>query len=455
MTLTHIDLFAGIGGFSLGFERAGIDTLAHVEIDTKCQGVLHRHWENHLIFSDVCAVGKDNLPYADIITFGSPCQDLSIAGKRKGFADGTRSNLFFEAARIIREIEPRYAVWENVPGALSSHNGRDFQSVLECLLDTNVPMPKSGRWASAGMVRTGQKEIAWRILDAQYFGVAQRRRRLLLIFCARDGSPSSILFEREGVRWNPPARGKEGQGTSGFSPTGFGKYSEELGTLRANGGDLGGGSETIIGFDLAQITSKLNYSNPKAGDPQPPINTFAQGMVAYENHPADSRITETGDISQQLTSRMGMGGGNLPLVANTYRMTAFGEYSEDGSASALKQRDYKDATDIVVSALQARDYKGVGSQYVNDGKCVATSWTLRSGKEGGGKGYLGAEEKAMTLGGQQQFVGVRRLTPTECERLQGFPDGWTDGQSDSTRYKQLGNAVAVPVAEWIGKRINR
>ena len=423
MTLTHIDLFAGIGGFSLGFERAGIDTLAHVEIDTKCQGVLHRHWENHLIFSDVCAVGKDNLPYADIITFGSPCQDLSIAGKRKGFADGTRSNLFFEAARIIREIEPRYAVWENVPGALSSHNGRDFQSVLECLLDTNVPMPKSGRWASAGMVRTGQKEIAWRILDAQYFGVAQRRRRLFLIFCARDGSPSSILFEREGVRWNPPARGKEGQGTSGFSPTGFGKYSEELGTLRANGGDLGGGSETIIGFDLAQITSKLNYSNPKSGDPQPPINTFAQGMVAYENHPADSRITETGDISQQLTSRMGTGGGNVPLVANT------------------------------VGALQSRDCKGIGTTI--DDKMVATSWTLRSGKEGGGKGYLGAEEKAMTLGGQQQFVGVRRLTPTECERLQGFPDGWTDGQSDSTRYKQLGNAVAVPVAEWIGKRINR
>ena len=213
--LTHIDLFAGIGGFSLGFERAGIETLAHVEIDEKCQGVLRNHWENHLIFSDVCEVGSHNLPYADIITFGSPCQDLSIAGKRKGFADGTRSNLFFEAVRIIREIEPKYAVWENVPGALSSHNGRDFQSVIELLLDTDIPMPKSGRWASSGMVRTGQKEVAWRILDAQYFGVAQRRRRLFLIFCSGNGSPSSILFEREGVRWNPPARGKTGEGIAG------------------------------------------------------------------------------------------------------------------------------------------------------------------------------------------------------------------------------------------------
>ena len=150
--LTHIDLFAGIGGFSLGFENAGIETLAHVEIDDKCQGVLRNHWGSHLIFSDVCEVGKHNLPYADIITFGLPCQDLSIAGKRNGFADGTRSNLFFEAVRIIREIEPKYAVWENVPGALLSHNGRDFQSVIESLLDTDIPMPKSGRWASSGMV---------------------------------------------------------------------------------------------------------------------------------------------------------------------------------------------------------------------------------------------------------------------------------------------------------------
>lgn len=324
--LTHIDLFAGIGGFSLGFERAGIDTLAHVEIDTKCQQLLHSHWENHLILSDVCTTGKYNLPYADIITFGSPCQDLSIAGKRKGFADGTRSNLFFEAARIIREIEPRYAIWENVPGALSSHNGRDFQSVLACLLDTDVPMPKSGRWASAGMVRTGQKEIAWRFLDSQYFGVAQRRRRLFLIFCARDGSPSSILFEREGVCWNPPPRGKTGEGITTSTETCFG------------------------------IDNELN------------------------------------------TEREGIG------------------------------------TTI-------------------DDKIVATSWTLRQGKEGGGKGYLGSEEKAMTLGGQRQFVGVRRLTPTECERLQGFPDGWTSSFADGMRYKMLGNAVTVNVATWLGKRI--
>lgn len=447
--LTHIDLFAGIGGFSLGFENAGIDTLAHVEIDDKCKGVLRNHWGDHLIFSDVCEVGKHNLPYADIITFGSPCQDLSIAGKRKGFADGTRSNLFFEAVRIIREIEPRYAVWENVPGALSSHNGRDFQSVIESLLDTDIPMPKSGRWASSGMVRTGQKEVAWRILDAQYFGVAQRRRRLFLIFCSGNGSPSSILFEREGVRWNPPARGKTGEEIARETCSSIERHCYK--------GISSDNLDHMIGFDLAQITSKLNYSNPKPGDPQPPINTFAQGMVAYENHPADSRITETGDISQQLTSRMGTGGGNVPLVANTLAGGSSKAHSDmtsgqqDGNVivafqrSQLRLNDKLDNLDVSPT-LKAQTKNG-------DTELNICNW-----QSGGGK--MDDDKAASLRSGAEtnyQFAhidqGVRRLTPTECERLQGFPDGWTAGQADSTRYKQLGNAVAVPVAEWIGKRI--
>jgi len=394
-------LFSGIGGFDLGFERAGMTCSWQCEIDKSCQSLLSRKF-GVKIYDDVRTITRDAEP-VDVICGGFPCQDVSIAGKRAGLV-GERSGLWFEFYRILQELKPGWVVIENVPGLLSSNGGKDFATILLGL-------------GNIGYLST------WRILDAQYFGVAQRRRRVFIVGSLGSGRSAEVLFEREGVRWNPPPRGKEGKGTSGFSPTGFGKYSEEFGTLRANGGYLGGGSETIIGFDLAQITSKLNYSNPKSGDPQPPINTFAQGMVAYENHPADSRITETGDISQQLTSRMGTGGGNVPLVANT------------------------------VGALQSRDCKGIGTTI--DDKMVATSRTLRSGKEGGGKGYLGAEEKAMTLGGQQQFVGVRRLTPTECERLQGFPDGWTDGQSDSTRYKQLGNAVAVPAAEWIGKRINR
>ena len=179
-------------------------------------------------------------------------------------------------------------------------------------------------------------------------------------------------------------------------------------------------------------------------------------VTAYENHPNDSRITETGDISQQLTIRMGTGGWNVPLVANTVGALQSRDSKGIGTTiddkliafqrSQLRLNDKLDMLDI---APTLKSQTKSGDTELN----IATSWTLRQGKEGGGKGYLGSEEKAMTLGGQQQFVGVRRLTPTECARLQGFPDDWNDFLSDSARYKQFGNAVAVPVAEWIGKRI--
>lgn len=406
---THIDLFAGIGGFSLGFERAGIETLAHVEIDKNCQNVLWKHWTNHTVLSDVCTAGSHNLPYADIITFGSPCQDLSIAGKRKGFADGTRSSLFFEAVRIIREIEPRYAIWENVPGALSSHNGRDFQSVIESLLDTDIPMPKSGRWASSGMVRTGQKEVAWRILDAQYFGVAQRRRRVFLIYCSGNGSPSSILFEREGLRWNPPARGKTGQRTAG--ETAFSVTFCDSNGIRQDRPDGG------------LYVKETDKSNTLAG--------AGDGGVMVTTVSGNDYFPT---ISSNCASKQWLG--NQEAFSGDYFIL-----EGDGMAHATVNQN--------ISPTMSRRH----ADHVLFEDIAATSWTLRQGKEGGGKGYLGSDELGMTLGGQQQFVGVRRLTPTECERLQGFPDGWTAGQADSTRYKQLGNAVAVPVAEWIGRRI--
>ena len=322
-------LFTGVGGFDLGFERAGMKCEWQVEFDKNCQNILRKHWSETELFDDVRTVGKHNLKSVDVICGGFPCQDVSIAGKRAGLA-GERSGLWSEFARIIDELEPKWVVIENVPGLLSSHRGRDFAAVIRWLAERGYG-------------------VAWRILDSQYFGVAQRRRRVFIVASFGNGSASEILFEREGVRWNTEKGRKTGKGTAGTFEDGV-----------------------ALGFDLAQITSKANYSNPKKGDPQPPLNTFGQGYIAYENHPADSRITETGDISQQLTSRMGTGGGNVPLV----------------------------------------------------------------------------QELTMAS-------GVRRLTPTECERLQGFPDGWTDGQADSHRYKQMGNAVTVNVAEWIGKRINQ
>jgi len=427
MQMTHIDLFAGIGGFSLGFERAGIETLAHVEIDNRCQSVLRNHWPNHIIHSDVCEVGKDNLPYADIITYGSPCQDLSIAGKRKGIHEGTRSNLFFEAARIIREVEPKYAIWENVPGAMFSNNGRDFQSVLECLLDASVPMPRSGRWASAGMVRIGQKEIAWRILDAQFFGVAQRRRRLFLVFCPRGDSAAEVLFEREGVRWDPPQGREAGKEIAAFTTSGFADYRDGVGTLRSEGGDLSGGSETLVAFDIHQNDDKRK-DRPEGGlyvnetDKSLTLQTGqGKSKTVILNDQGGSQMSVSHDVTATLRSQEH---GRAPLVMAHGQANA--EITEDMSPTLNVNHE---------QPIVWHNKQSAGEVRVQDDISPTMSSTWGTG------------------GNNVLMVGVRRLTPVECERLQGFPDGWTDGQADSARYRQLGNAVAVPVVEWIARRI--
>ena len=424
-------LFTGVGGFDLGFERAGMKCEWQVEFDKNCQNILRKHWSETELFDDVRTVGKHNLKPVDVICGGFPCQDVSIAGKRKGLA-GERSGLWHEFARIIDELEPNWVVIENVPGLLSSNRGRDFATVIRWLAERGYG-------------------VAWRILDSQYFGVAQRRRRVFIIGSFGNGNASEILFEREGVRWNTEKGRKTGQdiaysiranpshscdkGDGGISqtlvmssgqanaeilsersPSLTGLHEQPIVVLNDQGGSQMSVTENVsatlrsqehghqpivLGFDLAQVTHKANYSNPKKGDPQPPLNTFGQGYIAYENHPADSRITETGDISQQLTSRMGTGGGNVPLVQ------AIGH----SGGETLKFNEK-------VNTLNAQS---------------------------------GSETTAMFNG--VMTSAVRRLTPTECERLQGFPDGWTDGQADSHRYKQMGNAVTVNVAEWIGKRI--
>jgi len=165
-----------------------------------------------LHLGDITQIHGGKIPPVDIITFGSPCQDLSVAGRRQGLA-GARSSLFMEAIRIIDEMRcatdnkyPKYALWENVPGALSSGKpkGHDFKAVLEAFTKTQVPMPCSGKWANTGVVRSDGVNLAWRVLDAQYFGVPQRRRRIFLISCFRDECPSEILFVEESLRRDNP-----------------------------------------------------------------------------------------------------------------------------------------------------------------------------------------------------------------------------------------------------------
>jgi DNA (cytosine-5)-methyltransferase 1 len=357
--MKFLSLFSGIGGFDLAFQRAGMVSDSIVEIDKNCQNVLRRHFPDSKLFTDVKEVGNATHKRGsiDVICGGFPCQDLSIAGKRAGLV-GERTGLWFEFARIIDELEPRWVVAENVPGLLSSNKGADFETIIRWLAERGYG-------------------VAWRVLDAQYFGVAQRRRRVFIVASLGSGRAAEVLFERKGMSGDTPQGRKERKGVAKTIAGGSNKCHSDI---------TSGEQDANVICVLEQNTQATMPNLPSLREVFPNFGIF------------DRRGYE--------------------------------QYGEAEMVSTISARDYKSATDL-----------------------VATSWTLRQGKEGGGKGYLGLENKAMTLGGQQQFIGVRRLTPTECERLQGFPDGWTDGQSDSVKYRQLGNAVAVPVVEWIGKRM--
>jgi DNA (cytosine-5)-methyltransferase 1 len=409
MTLTHIDLFAGVGGFAAGFEQAGIQTVAHVEIDKQCQQVLRHHWPDHLILSDVCEAGAHNLPYANIISFGSPCQDLSVAGKRAGL-EGSRSGLFFEAVRIINEVQPQFAIWENVPGALSSNAGRDFQAVLAQMLGADLPMPRSGRWARSGMARSGQRTLAWRVLDSQYFGLAQRRKRVFVVLDIRGDRAVQILLEPEGLRRDSPPRREAGQGTTSYA------------VRRAQTGSNGWGvSEELYGtLDLAE-----SYSVAVC----PPLRA-AGGVTSMPTlHKNSSDLDFLITVLQPWeVQSFAFGGNNTsgPIDVAT----------ACNAAGGIGRLDFESETFIAM---------GVAENQRAEFRLTDYAHSLNGGGGKPGQGY----PAALTT------FGVRRLTPRETERLQGFEDGWTDGQTDSSRYKQMGNAVSVSVCAWLGGRIVR
>ena len=224
--LTGVSLFAGVGGFDLAMERNGVKVVATVEIDKKCQEVLAHRFPSSKLFDDVTTVKGSDLigagftPSTGIITGGFPCQDLSVAGKRAGLA-GARSGLFWEIARLVEETQTEWFILENVPGLLSSNGGKDFGIVL-------------GEMAKLGY------RVGWRVLDAQYFGVPQRRRRVFIVG-NRSGDAERIgkvLFERNSVRRNTTQSKPQGQDsatstTRSFGQTGFAKYSEGVTTLTA------------------------------------------------------------------------------------------------------------------------------------------------------------------------------------------------------------------------------
>jgi DNA (cytosine-5)-methyltransferase 1 len=430
MTLTAVSLFAGIEGIGLALHRAGIAVKAAVEIDDAARGVIADHFPDTALMTDVTKVSADDLlaagfvPERGLVAAGWPCQGNSVAGRRGGMAD-PRSGLWVHVARLLAELRPRWFLGENVPGLLSVNDGRDFATVVDDL------------------ARLGYG-FCWRVLDAQHFGVPQRRRRVFIVGRIGDrAAPVQVLFEPE-----------SGGGDSAPRPTARQRVAATLigGSHRAGSNAPGRRTEDDVNLVPALVARYHKGTDSDATD----------GMVVetLRSHPRPGS-NSNGAIVTALTSNMAGGGGGaddntaqgghlVPFNSNgalvTHALTAEGaDASEDGTGRG---------TPLVAHALTTRigaaeeDGTGRGSPLVG----------FRLTQDPISGDVVPAMGAKSTGNGISAGTAVRRLTPLECERLQGFPDQWTatsngKPQSDSARYRQLGNAVAVPVVEWIARRI--
>ena len=434
MAIKFGSVCSGIEAASVAWHPLGWEAAWLAEIEPFPSAVLAHHYPNVPNLGDMTLLptrilsGEIEAP--DVFCGGTPCQAFSIAGLRNSLDDhrGNLSLIFCEIAnaidqrRLIQQSNPAIIFWENVPGVLNTKDNA-FGCFLAGLAGEDSPFEiADGKWTSAGCVLGSKRAVAWRTLDAQYFGVAQRRRRVFVVASAREGfNPTEVLFEFTGERRDtPPSRetGESSTRTTTNRLVAFGEYATD------------GTASTMKSRDYKDATDLI---------------------TVYENHPADSRVQDMGEVCNTVTSRWGTGGGNVPFALQAYSIR------EDAKANTFS------ATPLDVSTCIGSLVPSVQSHHAQT--FIASTFKVRGGCEGGGKGYLGAEEKAFTVSAtqdQQVFtnMAVRRLTPTECERLQGFPDGYTNvpfrkkPASDGPRYKALGNSWAVPVVAWIGKRIN-
>ena len=555
--MTLGSLFDGIGGFPLAAVHCGGVPVWASEIEPFPMRVTKLRFPDMIHVGDITKLDGAKLPPVDVICGGSPCQDLSVAGLRKGLA-GERSGLFMDQVRIVKEmraederrgvsddfIRPRYLVWENVPGAFSSANGEDFRAVIEEIVHIkdstcHVPRPDTGRWESAGAAILGdQFSLAWRVLDAQYWGVAQRRRRIFLVADFGGLTAPKILFEQERLLGDPAEGQGQGKGvttTAGNSSavSGGSRVAEEKQvdifafhinqreeTINLNGisGALmattnlqmqtfvaggmrkfesaekeeclclndQGGERMDVSVDVtATLRAGMSGHPPlvmgiqqgSAGAEETPDLALTEEaetggnnyQILFENHGIDARYTGPHEVAPTMSARYGTGGNNVPLVSDmpesyciagniidrevqnggnglgcqpdiSYTLTSADrhavfsrqrsdEFLQNRVTATQSARQHKDATDLVcepyqntVGTIGYTDHKGINNQYVSEDKCIVENRKL-----------------------------IRRLTPLECERLQGFPDHWTDipGASDSARYKALGNSVAIPCVDFV------
>lgn len=301
--MTLGSLFDGLGGWQLAAVRNGIKPLWSSEIDEFCMSVTRRHFPDTVQLGDIN--GIEDASHVDIITAGSPCQDISIAGKRSGI-NGERSGLFFRAVELVRRIRPEFFVWENVPGVLSSNGRLDFKTVLEEILQEPVPLPR--HWSNAGVVDGQNCQIAWRILDAQFFGVPQRRRRIFLVadFTARRAA--QILFEPTSLRGNSPQGKSSQQDTAARTRN---RADTSVFCIQGNTIDR----RLKNGANGKGVLENISYT----------LNTIDRHAVVYDNHGQDCRITRLGEIAPTVSAKYGTGGNNTPLVAYGIGRDAFNQ----------------------------------------------------------------------------------------------------------------------------------
>jgi DNA (cytosine-5)-methyltransferase 1 len=499
--LNYLSVCSGIEAASVAWEPLGWKPVGFAEIEAFPSAVLAHHYPDVCNFGDMTRlhdwldIGIFEAP--DILCGGTPCQAFSVAGLRRSLDDarGNLSLIFCDLANAIdthRERagkKPSIIFWENVPGVLTTKDNA-FGCFLAGLAGEDDPLvPPGGRWSNAGYVSGPKRTVAWRILDAQYFGLAQRRRRVFVVASARNGfDPATVLFEWDGVR-RDTAPSREA-----------GKVAPTIPSRSSGGGGLGtdfdcdgglicmahgqGGAEVaserratltcnheapIIAFDTTQITSAANRCNPKSGDPCHPLAAGAHPPAidfSCKDHGADA-----GAISPTLRAMNHAGshanaGGQLAVAYSTklHNTTSNGAGKFYKEYTAGLDANSPPPAVICVTGDITHTLKAEGSDASEDGTGRGQPLVAFNARQDPDT-WFERTGPLDTDGGTQavkQGFQVRRLMPVECERLQGFPDGYTSIPwrkkpvsecPDGPRYKAIGNAWAVPVIRWLGHRI--
>ena len=418
LLVNYLSVCSGIEAATVAWHDMGWKPIGFSEIEKFPSQLLQHHYPHVTNYGDMTKFKEWNINEpVNLLVGGTPCQSFSVAGLRKGLED-PRGNLMLTYLGIADHFKPKWLLWENVPGVLSSNGGEDFACLLK------------------GMAELGYG-FAYRVLDAQHFGVPQRRKRVFVVGCLGDWrSAAKVLFESESLQRDiTPSREKRKETTS-FTTSSFGNYSEGVGTIRANGGDIGGGSETLYIPDVANClqTTCNDYSRADG------FNMITESVGAIDLKP----------ISKTLTASYGTGGADLDIKPLVLEPKAYAIAENIIGRQAHNGGNGNGYAENTMYTLNATGIHGVAFQqntrnevrYINGDGQIAGALMAQPGMKQ--QNYI------------QQTMRVRRLTPMECERLQGFPDSYTNTptSSDTTRYKALGNSMAVPVMKWIGQRIN-